>query len=142
MYQRTHTREIADYGSLAQVTPRFAFFATLSLLASLGLPGLVGFTAELHALIGGFQRWGWWTVLVSVAVIISAAYAVRTMVRLFTGPVQPAMANLRDLHGAELAATGVLAFGIVALGLVPAPLLALISASINSLSAGFPQGDL
>ncbi|MBS1211393.1 MAG: proton-translocating NADH-quinone oxidoreductase, chain [Proteobacteria bacterium] len=139
LYERTHTREIADYGSLAQVTPRFAFFATLTLLASLGLPGLVGFTAEIHALIGGFQRWGWWTVLVSVAVLVSAAYAVRTIVRLFTGPVKPSMRELRDLHGTELAAAGTLAFGIVALGLIPAPLLDLIGTSVTTLSAGLPQ---
>jgi NADH-quinone oxidoreductase subunit M len=137
LYQRTHTREVADYGSLARVTPRFAFFATLTLLASMGLPGLVGFPAELHAIIGAFERWGWWTLLASVAIIVSAAYALRTISRLFTGAPNPAMASMRDLSGTELVASGVLGFGIIFLGLAPAPLLRLVETSVHSLSGSF-----
>jgi NADH-quinone oxidoreductase subunit M len=138
LYERTHTREIADYSSLVQVTPRFALFTTLALLASIGLPGLVGFPAELHVLIGGFERWGWWMLLVSLGVLVSAAYAIRTIVRLFTGPVRTEMRNIEDLHGTELASAGVLAFGIIALGLIPAPALELIGAYVTNLSASFP----
>jgi len=57
LYERTHTRNIQDYSSLVQVMPRFALFMTLTLLAAMGLPGSVGFIAELHTLIGGFQQW-------------------------------------------------------------------------------------
>jgi NADH-quinone oxidoreductase subunit M len=139
LYERTHTREIGDYSSLVQITPRFALFTTLALLASLGLPGLAGFTAELHALIGGFERWGWWMLLVSFGVLVSAAYAVRTIGRLFTGPMRPGMQGVKDLHGHELLAAGVLAFGILALGLTPAPALEFIGATVAHLSAAFPQ---
>jgi len=139
LYERTHTREIADYSSLVQVTPRFAFFTTVALLASLGLPGLAGFTAELHALIGGFERWGWWMLLVSLSVLVSAAYAIRTLTHLFTGPVRPEMQGVRDLHSYELVAAGALTVGIVALGLAPAPALELIGASVTSLSSAYPQ---
>ncbi|KFI22980.1 complex I subunit 4 family protein [Nitrosococcus oceani] len=138
LYERTHSREVADYSSLVQVMPKFALFTTLALLASIGLPGLVGFPAELHALIGSFERWGWWVLLVSLGVVISAAYAMRTIVRLFTGPVRPEMRALKDLHGTELASAGVLAFGIIALGLMPASALELFGAYVISLSAGFP----
>lgn len=137
LYERTHSREVADYSSLVQVTPKFALFTSLALLASLGLPGLAGFPAELHALIGGFERWGWWMLLVSLGVLVSAAYAIRTIGRLFTGPVRAEMHNVKDLHGAELASAGVLAFGIVALGLAPAPALELVAASVANLSASF-----
>lgn len=139
LYQRTHTREIADYSSLVQVAPRFAFFTSLALLASLGLPGLAGFTAELHALIGGFERWGWWVLLVSVSVLVSAAYAVRTLTRLFTGPVKPGMQGIGDLHSYELAAASALAFGIILLGLAPTPALELVGASVANLSSTYPQ---
>lgn len=139
LYERTHTREIADYSSLVQVTPKFAVFTTLALLAALGLPGTAGFVAELHALIGGFERWGWWMLLVSLGVLVSAAYAFRTIGRLFTGPVRTEMQGLQDLHSYELAAAGLLAFGVIALGIVPAPALDLIGASVANLSAGFPQ---
>lgn len=137
LYERTHSREIADYSSLVHVMPKFAVFTTLALLASMGLPGLVGFPAELHALIGSFERWGWWVLLASLGVVVSAAYAMRTIVRLFTGPVRAEMYNLKDLHGAELASAGVLAFGIVALGLMPASALELFGAYVTSLSAAF-----
>jgi NADH-quinone oxidoreductase subunit M len=89
LYERTHTRDIQDYSSLVQVMPRFALFTTLTLLAAMGLPGSVGFIAELHAIIGGFQQWGGLMVFFSMSLLISAAYAMRTIGLLFTGPKSP-----------------------------------------------------
>ena len=121
LYERTHTREIRHYSSLIRVTPRFAFFTILAFVAAVGMPGTAGFIAELHTLIGGFERWGWLMVLLSVGVLISAAYAIRTVGRLFTGPVRPQMRNLTDLRGSEMVAASVLTAGILLLGLFPAP---------------------
>jgi NADH-quinone oxidoreductase subunit M len=137
LYERTHSREIADYSSLVQVTPRFAFFTTLALLASMGLPGSAGFIAELHALIGSFQSFGWTTLLVSGGVLIGASYAIRTAGRLFTGPVRPEMLGVRDLGPHELAAAGALAAGILGLGLAPGPAIDLMSAAVSELSSIF-----
>jgi NADH-quinone oxidoreductase subunit M len=69
--------------------------------------------------------------------LISAAYAVRTMGRLFTGPVRPRMRDVADLRPTEMAAAGVLAIGIVGCGVAPGSLLALMSASVAQLSALF-----
>jgi NADH-quinone oxidoreductase subunit M len=135
LYERTHTREIQHYSSLVRSTPRFAFFTSLAFVALVGMPGTVGFIAELHALIGGFERWGWTMVAVSVAMLVSAAYGVRTVGRLFTGPVRPQMQGVEDLRPGELLGTGVLAVGVVVLGLVPAPALDLIAASVTQLSS-------
>ncbi|HRX69606.1 MAG: NADH-quinone oxidoreductase subunit M [Gammaproteobacteria bacterium] len=137
LYERTHTREVADYGALIRVTPRFAFLITLALLAGMGMPGLVGFIAELHVLIGGFQQWGWWMTLASLGVLISAAYAVRTIGGLFAGPVRPEMADLRDLQPCELLAAVPLAAGVLILGIMPAPVIKLISATVTELTAIF-----
>jgi NADH-quinone oxidoreductase subunit M len=137
LYERTHTRDVNDYSSLMQVTPRFAFFTSLALLAGMGVPGTAGFIAELHAIIGGFERWGWLMLLVSVGMLISAAYSVRTIGRLFTGPVRPRMRDVLDLRAMEMTAAGVLAIGIVLLGVAPRPALQLMSASIKQLSANF-----
>ncbi|WP_026610624.1 complex I subunit 4 family protein [Methylocaldum szegediense] len=137
LYERTHTREITDYSSLVQVTPRFAFFTTLALLASMGLPGSAGFVAELHAIIGGFQSFGWIMLFASVGVLIGASYAIRTAARLFTGPMRPEMQNVHDLRSHELVAAGVLAAGIMALGLMPGPMVSLTDASVNQLSMVF-----
>ena len=87
------------------------------------MPGTAGFIAELHALIGGFQQWGWLMLLLSMGVLISAAYAVRTVGRLFTGPVRPQMRSVPDLRGSELIAAGVLTAGTLLIGVYPAPVL-------------------
>ena len=131
LYERTHTRDLADYGSLVKVMPRFAFFITLAFIAAVGMPGTAGFVAELHALVGGYERWGAWMVLLSLSVVISAAYAVRTVGRLFTGPVSAHMLSLPDLNRGEFTAAAVLTAGSLAIGLYPAPLLQLIAASVS-----------
>lgn len=137
LYERTHTRDINDYGSLIQVTPRFALFIIIAFVGGVGLPGTAGFVAELHALIGGFARWGWLMVLLSIGVLISAAYAVRTVNHLFTGPSRDNMRDVRDLQAHELPAAIILCAGIIVLGLLPDPLLQLSSASVQALSALF-----
>jgi NADH-quinone oxidoreductase subunit M len=137
LYERTHTRDIVDYSSLVRVMPRFAFFTVLAFIAAVGFPGTAGFVAELHVLVGGFERWGAWVVLLSLGVLISAAYAMRTVGRLFTGPVRESMKNVPDLTRTEFAAAGVLSLGILALGIFPAPALAVITASVNRLSKLF-----
>ena len=96
----------------------------------MGLPGTAGFVAELHALVGGFQRWGWLVVLLSVGVLISAAYAIRTVGRLFTGPVRPRMRDVEDLRPTELVAAGVLTVGIIGLGVFPQYAVQLTAASV------------
>jgi NADH-quinone oxidoreductase subunit M len=131
LYERTHTRDLADYGSLVKVMPRLAFFITLAFIAAVGMPGTAGFVAELHALVGGYERWGAWMVLLSLSVVISAAYAVRTVGRLFTGPVSARMLSLPDLNRSEFSAAAVLTAGSLAIGLYPAPLLQLIAASVS-----------
>jgi NADH-quinone oxidoreductase subunit M len=137
LYERTHTRDIADYGSLVRIMPRFAFFTVLAFVAAVSMPGTAGFIAELHAIIGGFERWGAWVVLLSVGVLISAAYALRTVGQLFTGPVSERMRGLPDLSRAETAGAGVLSAGIVLIGVAPAPLLGLVAVSVDQLSGVF-----
>lgn len=139
LYERTHTREVSDYGALVRVTPRFALFITLALLASMGLPGLAGFTAELHVLIGGYERWGSLMALASLGLLVSAAYAVQTIGRLCTGPLRPELSGLSDLRPRELAAAIPLAGGLVALGCKPALLSDLVTATVSNLSTIFTK---
>ena len=133
LYERTHTRNIQDYSSLVHVMPRFAVFMTLTLFAAMGLPGSVGFIAELHTLIGGFQQWGWLMVFFSISILISAAYSIRTITLLFTGPVRPQLHHIQDLRPFELVAAGILVSGILLFGLLPTPLIELSSATIEQL---------
>lgn len=131
LYERTRTRNIQDYSSLVQVMPRFATFMTLTLLAAMGLPGSVGFVAELHTLIGGFQQWGGLMVFFSLSILISAAYSMRTIGLLFTGPVKPQMQFIADLKPLELLVSGVLVGCIVLFGLLPAPLIELSTSTVG-----------
>jgi NADH-quinone oxidoreductase subunit M len=143
LYERTHQRELAAYGSLNRIAPRFAVFIVLTLLASVGLPGSAGFIAELHVLIGAYGRWGGWLAVLSVGVLISAAYALRSIRRLSTGGEQPfdgapaGVATFADLNGSETATAAALSAGIVVIGFYPAPLLALMASSVGRLAQNF-----
>jgi NADH-quinone oxidoreductase subunit M len=134
LYERTHTRNIQDYSALIKITPRFAFLMTFVLLAAMGLPGTVGFIAELHALLGGFEQWGAWMVFFSLSVLISAAYCMRTIGLLFTGTSQPAMEKVADLKNHELFAAGILVAGIVFFGLFPSSLINLSTITVGQMT--------
>ncbi|MCU7933103.1 MAG: NADH-quinone oxidoreductase subunit M [Candidatus Thiodiazotropha sp. (ex Codakia rugifera)] len=134
LYERTHTRDVMDYSSLVRVMPRFAFFTTLAFIAAVSLPGTAGFVAELNVLIGGFARWSWVAALLTVGVLLSAAYAIRTISQLFTGPVRPGMHDVEDLRPVELIAAGTLTAGTLLLGFMPSPVLNLVNASATQLS--------
>ena len=129
LYQRTHSRDLADYGCLLGRAPRFAFFTAFALLAALGLPGSAGFIAELHALAGGFARWGGWVLIVCVGMLVSAAYGLRVIGRLCMRglPTQ----EIADMTRTETVAAAILGLGIVALGVWPAPLLDLVAGSVD-----------
>jgi NADH-quinone oxidoreductase subunit M len=141
LYERTHTRNIQDYSSLIQAMPRFAVFMILTLLAAIGLPGSVGFIAELQTLIGGFSAMSSISfgmglmVFFSVSILIGAAYAIRTVSLLFTGPTKAPMQQLEDLRAPELLAAGILVSGIVIFGLFPALLLDLSAATVRQMNA-------
>ncbi|WP_153145067.1 NuoM family protein [Dechloromonas sp. H13] len=129
LYQRTHSRDLADYGCLLGRAPRFAFFTAFALLAAIGLPGSAGFVAELHALVGGFGRWGGWVVLLGVAMLVGAAYGLRVIGRLCMQGL-PAQ-DIADMTRTETAAAALLGIAIVALGVWPAPLLDLVAGSVD-----------
>ena len=131
LYERTHTRNVQDYSSLVNTMPRFAAFMTITLLGAMGLPGSVGFVAELHTLIGGFQQWSGLMVFFSLSILISAAYAMRTIGLLFTGPVKPRMQLVPDLKPVELLMSGVLVGGIVMFGILPASLIELSAETVS-----------
>jgi NADH-quinone oxidoreductase subunit M len=135
LYERTHTRNIQDYSSLVQVMPRFAVFMTITLFAAMGLPGSVGFIAELHTFVGGFQQWGSLMIFFSISILVSSAYAMRTISTLFTGPIKPQMQQIQDLRTSEILAAGLLVAGIVLFGLLPALLTDLSSATITQMSS-------
>jgi NADH-quinone oxidoreductase subunit M len=125
--------------------PRFTLFMTLTLLAAIGLPGSVGFIAELHTLIGGFSAFtnpGLGMIVMvcfSLSILVGAAYAIRTISLLFTGPVKQEMQYIKDLNTTELLAAGILVTGIVLFGLLPAPIIDLSAATIGRMNSVISQ---
>ncbi len=134
LYQRTHSRDLLDYGVLLGRAPRFAFFIAFGLLAAMGLPGSAGFIAELHALLGAYVRWGVWVILLGLAMLIGAAYSLRVIGRLCL-PGKPM--ELLDMTRTEAVAAGLLVVCIVALGIWPAPLLNLVAGSVGQVAGLF-----
>ncbi len=132
LYQRTHSRDLADYGSLCGQAPRFAFFVAFGLLAALGLPGSAGFIAELHVLVGGFARWHAWMLLLGIALLVGAAYSLRVVGRLCL-PGQGQV--LADMNRTETIAATLLAVCIVLFGVWPGGVLDLVRAGMGRLLA-------
>lgn len=131
LYERTHTKNINDYGSLLGVTPRFAFFVIIAFVAGVGFPGTAGFIAELHVMIGSFKHWGWVTLFLAFGILVTASYGVRTIKRLFTGPTKEVMNDVDDLQPVEVLAAIVLTSGILLFGFYPEPILDMITPTIT-----------
>jgi NADH-quinone oxidoreductase subunit M len=124
LYERRHTREIADYGGLARVIPVFSLILVVTALASIGLPGLNGFVGEFLVLLGSFARYPWATGIATTGVIFAAAYMLWALQRIiFNRLDNPQNEHLTDLSARELVVVLPLVVGMVWLGLYPRPVL-------------------
>ncbi|MGH7499120.1 MAG: complex I subunit 4 family protein [Gemmatimonadales bacterium] len=124
LYERRHTRLIADYGGIARAIPIFSLILTVVSLASIGLPGLNGFVGEFLVLLGSFTSFPLATAIATTGVIFAAAYMLWALQRLIFNPLDdPENERLTDLSGRELAVLLPLIAGIVWMGLYPAPVL-------------------
>ena len=140
LYERRHTRAMADYGGIAKSVPVLTFFMLFSVFASAGLPGLNGFVGEFMILIGSWQSP---TVghpaLVAVAttgVIFAAVYLLWMVYRTFFGELtSEANATMKDLNGREIGILVPLAGLMLLLGFWPAPFLERSEVAVESLVA-------
>jgi NADH-quinone oxidoreductase subunit M len=137
IYERAHTRELTEFGGLAARIPLYSSLMSLALLASMGLPGLAQFVSELHVLIGVFQQWGLWALIAGAGILVTAAYSLRTIGRMFMGPLNPRWAALEDISARELAAIAPLAVLMIALGIFPTAVLNLMTATLAQMAAIF-----
>ena len=136
-WQRAETYELDAYGGLAKVAPRLTAATTLAAFASLGLPGLAGFVAEFQIFAGTFAVYPWLAAIGLIGIVITAALFLQTIQRIFFGAMPERWAGFPDLRGIEVATLGVLLALVVAIGVYPRWLLALIeSASSTMLRSG------
>ncbi len=104
LYERTKTRTISDFGGVARTMPVFSGLLLLTILSSLGLPGLNGFTGEILCFTGIFAAHKVWAILAVTTVILAAAYLLGMYQKICHGPVlHDRVSGLRDLRPVELA---------------------------------------
>jgi NADH-quinone oxidoreductase subunit M len=134
MYDRLHSRNIADYGGVANTMPVFAAFMMLFALANSGLPGTSGFVGEFMVILSAFQANFWIAFLAAFTLIMGAAYTLWMYKRVIFGEVaNKKVAALSDLNSREKLILGVLAIAVLWLGLWPAPLLEVMEPSVQNL---------
>ena len=136
VYDRVHTRDIDKFGGLASEMPLYTAFVGFAFMASLGLPGLSGFWGEAMTFIGAFPRFRALTMLAATGVIVTAAYHLWALQRMFLGKfreewrqskyLEPFGGKFPEINGRELLTLAPLAVLVLVLGFWPRPLLNLV----------------
>jgi NADH-quinone oxidoreductase subunit M len=143
VYEKTHTRQIADMRGIAARMPRLASLFVVGSLASLGLPGMSGFVAEFVTFLGSYQglyeQAGIFTIISAIGVVLTAGYLLWTVQRVFFGPLIPSMAHVGDARGMELVPLWSLVAITVFVGLYPAIVSDLFSLGVTPLLDKLPQ---
>jgi NADH-quinone oxidoreductase subunit M len=134
LYERRHTRMLADYGGIAAVVPRLTFCFMLIMLSSVGLPFLNGFTGEFLVLLGGFQSARPYAVVAAAGVILAAVYLLTMFLRTMFGPLlQEENRRLPDLTPREIVTLAPLLLLIVLIGVYPGFILTRLEPSVHAL---------
>ncbi|MBE9563320.1 MAG: NADH-quinone oxidoreductase subunit M [Proteobacteria bacterium] len=134
LYDRMHSREIADYGGVANVMPKFAIFVVLFAMANAGLPATSGFVGEFLVIIASFKANFWIAFAAATIMILGASYTLWMVKRVIFGKVgNDKVAALQDINKRELLILSVLAFMVLLFGVYPAPLLEVMDATVHHL---------
>lgn len=140
IYERTHTRDLAELGELSlwKSLPAAAVAFTLGTAASMGLPGFSGFVAEISVIIGVWAVYPWAALLVALGIVLTGAFSLRALQKGFFGPREQdargeiKVSTLPPLTRAELIAIGILTIASLAIGLYPKPWVSLIDDGLRS----------
>jgi NADH-quinone oxidoreductase subunit M len=134
MYDRLHSREIADYGGVVHTMPVFAGFMVLFAMSNAGLPGTSGFVGEFMVILSAFQANVWYAVAAATTLILGAAYTLWMVKRVMFGEVvHDSVAKMEDINKREMFVLGTLAVAVMIVGVWPGPLVEVMHASVNNL---------
>jgi NADH-quinone oxidoreductase subunit M len=143
MYDRLHTRLIADYGGVVNRMPMFAALFMLFAMANSGLPGTSGFVGEFMVILGSMKVNFWYAFFASATLIFGAAYTLWMYKRVVFGSVGNAhVAQMEDISTREFLVLGVSAAAVLWMGLYPLPWTEMMHASVNQLLAHVAQSKL
>ena len=134
LYDRVHSREIADYGGVINTMPKFAAFALLFTMANCGLPATAGFVGEWMVIIAAVKANFWIGLGAAVALILGAAYSLWMYKRVYLGPVtNDNVRALNDINSREFLIMAVLAIAVIWMGVYPKPMTDVMDASVVQL---------
>jgi len=138
IYDRTHTRDMRVLSGLAKVMPATAVLFAIAGLASLGLPGLSGFVAELLVFLGLFKTYPIVGALAIIGAAITAVYILRLLAGVFFGELSDRWSGLRDSSRLETGVGAALALGLLVIGLAPFYLIDVMDSGVRAIEAVTP----
>jgi NADH-quinone oxidoreductase subunit M len=134
MYDRVHSRRIADYGGVVNTMPKFAAFFMLFAMANAGLPATSGFVGEFMVILGAVKYNFWVAFAAASTMIVGAAYTLWMYKRVIFGDIgNHHVAELTDINGREFLILALLAIGTLGMGLYPQPFTEVMHSSVNEL---------
>jgi NADH-quinone oxidoreductase subunit M len=132
IYERMHTRLLADFGGVVHTMPLFASFYMLFAMANAGLPGTSGFVGEFMIILGSIQAGFWVAFWAATTLIIGASYTLWMYKRVIFGPIaNDKVAALQDISGFELSAYVLLALMVLGMGVYPKPILDYVHQTVS-----------
>ncbi|WP_304335220.1 NADH-quinone oxidoreductase subunit M [Conchiformibius steedae] len=143
MYDRLHTRNIADYGGVVNVMPKFAAFMMLFGMANAGLPATSGFVGEFMVIMGAVQVNFWIGALAALTLIYGASYTLWMYKRTIFGEIHnPEVREMKDINCREFAVLAILAVAVLGMGLYPEPFVAVVHEAADGLIAQVAQSKI
>ncbi|PWW48730.1 NADH-quinone oxidoreductase subunit M [Melaminivora alkalimesophila] len=143
LYDRVHSREIADYGGVVNTMPKFAAFALLFSMANCGLPATAGFVGEWMIIIASVKYDFWVGLGAAMALILGASYTLWMYKRVYLGPVtNDNVRRMADINGREFLVLGVLALAVLYMGIYPKPFTDAMDPSVAQLLKHVAQSKL
>jgi NADH-quinone oxidoreductase subunit M len=143
LYDRMHSRRIADYGGVVNTMPVFSALFMLFAMANSGLPGTSGFVGEFMVILGAVKANVWYAVAAATTLVFGAAYTLWMYKRVIFGAVaNHHVAGLSDLNAREFLVLGLLALAVLAMGIWPNPFAEVLHTSVNDLLNHVAQSKL
>ncbi len=143
LYDRMHSRQIADYGGVVNTMPKFAALMVFFAMANAGLPGTSGFVGEFLVILASYQANFWYAFLAATTLVLGAAYTLWMVKRVVFGDIaNDHVKDLQDMNRREGLLLLILAASVLALGLYPAPLIEMMEPTLVNLITHVTQSKL
>ncbi|MFA7678701.1 MAG: NADH-quinone oxidoreductase subunit M [Pigmentiphaga sp.] len=134
LYDRVHSRQIADYGGVINTMPKFATLFVFFAMANSGLPATSGFVGEFYVILGAVQYNFWVGLLTATSLILAASYSLWMVKRVVFGEIKHQhVRELTDINGREFFVLGLAAIAVLFMGIYPEPFTAVMHTSVDAL---------